>query len=1233
MNFFLKLRFSRAIPSKAAGAVLLGIGWWLAGFSALEGLGQVHHFEISPIPSPQHVSGFYPSILPIPITVTARASNGAVALSFNGEVALTGVLNGMPDHTYTFEEGNLGGWTRVNPNSSYAVTSFDVNGDGRNSLALDMRLDYGFGCGIAREVFLHGGVPYTLAINSALNSDQTVFYGGPPVRWSLRVGTDIVAEHLRGLGTLFPIDVQRVGLSGTYVPPTNGFYPILFVFDCPFAESRVHIYADDFRVGYASLWPPVVSLVNGQGTVGVTADRPVSNLVLRATDAQLHTGASNPFDILPTANLNLYTFVSAPARVGEDIVYRDVVLNFGPSGATDVRLTNALPAGLTIVSAIPSQGACTNTGGVIQCNLGSIAGGGGYQELVITARAASPGGYTNLATARANEFDPDAVLTTSDNTTVISVVQPYVEVSTAGADESAGLVRFALKLRGPSTEALVVAYSTSNLTALAGVDYLPASGQVEFAPGETNKEIVVSILEDPLDEDDEAFAFYCSHAAQEATMAIAIIQDDDPLPAISISDVSGVEGGYTTNDIVFILSLNPASGREVSVRFSTADGTAIAGSDYLARTGLATFAAGATQAFVTVQVRGNTVNEPDELFFLDLGQPTNAILSRAHATAMILNDDVVPGQLEHFAWGSISSPQAAQREIFLQISALDALGNPVPGFNGTASVAVLRRSGSTTAAIRPAIPVSFANGIGTLGLILTNSYSNVVCRVDDGMEHIAESNPFDVLVLLPMALVLPVSASEGSGMLADQGRVILTFADDRDVVVALQSGDASEVEVPPGVLIPAGQTTAVFNVTIVDDADFDGTRDTLVTAGAPYHASAWAGILVHDNEPGILSVSLPASVQEGKAASIQGRVEMNFPVAESVLVALASSDTTELVVPNIVIISAGQTGAFFNVQGVDDNLIDGPQMVTVTARVTNWTAGAASTVVEDNEPTNIVVEYMFQGPFDEGRGTISTGLRVRASGVTVSNLEVNLTSSDPGELTVPSSVVIAAGQSSAVFPITIVDDLETDGPQPVTVTAAAPGFSSGSLSFTVRDNDVHHFDFAPFSTGNRTSTVPFSVSFLAKDVTGATLFAFTGPVRLSAVGDLGFVALQPTNATALIRGSWSGMVTITNGAHTNVRLLADDGLGHTGQSAPFTVHASPAQECRIISGDILGADVHLQFSTVFGRRYRVEAATDLGGAAWNRVVAEVTGSGAPMTVVDGDGVQPGQRFYRIVLQP
>src|SRR5205823_13043755 len=76
--------------------------------------------------------------------------------------------------------------------------------------------------------------------------------------------------------------------------------------------------------------------------------------------------------------------------------------------------------------------------------------------------------------------------------------------------------------------------------------------------------------------------------------------------------------------------------------YATADGTAMAGSDYQATSGTLTFMPGETQKTVTVSVIGDTANEPDETFFVRLSSPSNASIADGEGVGTILNDDTLP---------------------------------------------------------------------------------------------------------------------------------------------------------------------------------------------------------------------------------------------------------------------------------------------------------------------------------------------------------------------------------------------------------------------------------------------------------------------------------------------------------------------------------------------------------------------------------------------------------------
>src|SRR5256885_9739723 len=99
--------------------------------------------------------------------------------------------------------------------------------------------------------------------------------------------------------------------------------------------------------------------------------------------------------------------------------------------------------------------------------------------------------------------------------------------------------------------------------------------------------------------------------------------DDFTLPSISINDVSVAEGNTGTTNAVFTVTLSPASGQTVTVSYSTANGSATAGSDYVATSGTLTFNPRDTTKTITSVVDGATANVTIETFFGNLSSPVN----------------------------------------------------------------------------------------------------------------------------------------------------------------------------------------------------------------------------------------------------------------------------------------------------------------------------------------------------------------------------------------------------------------------------------------------------------------------------------------------------------------------------------------------------------------------------------------------------------------------------------
>ena len=216
------------------------------------------------------------------------------------------------------------------------------------------------------------------------------------------------------------------------------------------------------------------------------------------------------------------------------------------------------------------------------------------------------------------------------------------QLSIAGAQGSEGdLLDFAVTLAGSSDRAATVSYATSDGTAVAGEDYEATSGTLTFARGESSRTLSVPLLDDSAHEATETFTVTLS-SAENAEVAVdqvvGRIVDDDDLPTLSVADGAGREGAV----MEFVVSLTGSSSNPVTVDYATADGTAAAGEDYVARSGTLTFAPGGAAMRIPVTLLADGVDEPEETFVLQLRSPSNATLAVGDGTGTIEDVDELP---------------------------------------------------------------------------------------------------------------------------------------------------------------------------------------------------------------------------------------------------------------------------------------------------------------------------------------------------------------------------------------------------------------------------------------------------------------------------------------------------------------------------------------------------------------------------------------------------------------
>jgi len=205
-------------------------------------------------------------------------------------------------------------------------------------------------------------------------------------------------------------------------------------------------------------------------------------------------------------------------------------------------------------------------------------------------------------------------------------------------------VELAVTLPAPATKSVQVDFQTVAGSARAGSDFGAVSGTLTFARGQSRQIIRVPVIGDRVPEFSESFDVVLQRARgakiADGRGTVTIL---DSSPRISIAAPSFALDGRDGRGgvLTFTVSLSTAYDRAVSVQFQTADGIstpgladrAVAGEDYVAASGLLTFAPGETKKTISIQVLSNVIPEYDEYFRVFLFNATEGLLTAADASA------------------------------------------------------------------------------------------------------------------------------------------------------------------------------------------------------------------------------------------------------------------------------------------------------------------------------------------------------------------------------------------------------------------------------------------------------------------------------------------------------------------------------------------------------------------------------------------------------------------------
>jgi large repetitive protein len=453
-----------------------------------------------------------------------------------------------------------------------------------------------------------------------------------------------------------------------------------------------------------------------------------------------------------------------------------------------------------------------------------------------------------------------------------------------------------------------VQYTTANLGsttgyATAGKDYTATSGTTPPMNGQCKCFTVnVPILGDTMTEPTETFAVNLSSPVG-ATIAdaqgIGTIYDNEGPSSLVVTDVSGPEAAGT---FTFAVELTHANATPVSVDYATADGTAIAGSDYTSTSGTLTFSPGLTSMSVPVTIDNDALAEDNETFTLHLSNATGGIaITDANGTGTIQNDDndptvsianasVLEGDIGTTTLSlpvTLSGPSG--REVDVDYATSDGTataGSDYTATNGTIVFAAGETSKQIDVTVNGDIQVE---GDETFTVTLSAPFN---ADLGSSVATGAITNDDNVGPKLVVSDAAGLEGNSGTTPIAFTVAMVPVSTSDVTVDYVTSNGTASagsDYTAASGTLtIPAGQASGSIPVTVIGDKTYEPNETFTLTLSNPVGATVVAdtavGTIMNDDKiPTVLSLQLAKARTAIKAkGTIQAAIS-GMPIKVSLL--------------------------------------------------------------------------------------------------------------------------------------------------------------------------------------------------------------------------------------------------------------------------------------------------------------------------------------------------------------
>lgn len=226
--------------------------------------------------------------------------------------------------------------------------------------------------------------------------------------------------------------------------------------------------------------------------------------------------------------------------------------------------------------------------------------------------------------------------------TIIDEDTPEISINDSSGAEGTNIT-FTATLNRISAKNVTFEWTTSDITTTAISDYTPLISVPAIIPaGSLTTTVDVSAIADSFDDTNngETFNIHIGNVVNATVTdgtGLGTISDSD-VPQLSINDIGVIENNIAT----FTISTGIASEQDITVNWSTADGTATAPADYITASGTATIPAGSLNTTVNISTFNNSAFETSETFLVNLAAPVNATILDSQGVATITDDDPAP---------------------------------------------------------------------------------------------------------------------------------------------------------------------------------------------------------------------------------------------------------------------------------------------------------------------------------------------------------------------------------------------------------------------------------------------------------------------------------------------------------------------------------------------------------------------------------------------------------------